>query len=238
MVNLFGKLVDSKKLNNFLKKKKLVIISDSAQSFGLTYKNKSLENKINFTCLSFDPTKVVSAFGSGGMVLCNDKMHFQKLLSLRYHGKKNGKFYELGYNSQLSTIAASSIILKLKYFKIWENKRISIAKKYIKCLQKYIKFPKDYSKFHIFHKFVIKYDKRELLKKYLLKNGISTRIHYSKPLSGNKMFLGFGSQDKYKNTNSLKFSKKVLSLPIHPYLKKNEINYICKKLEIFFENEA
>ena len=86
---------------------------------------------------------------------------------MRYHGKKNDKFYDLGYNSQLSTIAASAIITKIKYFKSWENKRISIAKIYIKCLEKYIQFPKSYSKFNIFHKFVIKCNNRNLLKKYL-----------------------------------------------------------------------
>ena len=52
------------------------------------------------------------------------------------------------------------------------------------------------------------------------------------------MFLRFGYNDKYKKTNSFKFSKKVLSLPIHPYLKKKEVKYICNKLKLFFEKEV
>ena len=91
--------------------------------------------------------------------------------------------------------------------------------------------PKIKTKEHIYHKFVIQTSRRDELVKFLNKNGIDTMIHYNKPIDKLSVFKRYIT----KNSMSNYLSKTSVSLPIHPYLKKKEIDYVINKINLFFK---
>jgi len=236
IVNLFGKMVDPDKVNKFKKKHKLIVIEDAAQSLGASFNGVKSGSVGDVSCVSFDPTKVISAPGSAGALLTNSKIIINKVKSLRYHGKTNGEFLSLGYNSQMSSLTAVHLLTKLKNLKKWEKKRINLAEYYIKNLSQKVIKPKyfDGSK-HIYHKFVIRVNNcRDMLFKELVKNKIEVKIHYEKPLNRNIVFKNCDCKSFYKCkklkcnlVNSNLISKEVLSLPIHPFVTVNQAKFIC-----------
>lgn len=234
VVNLFGKMVDPHQINSFKKKHKLIIIEDAAQSLGASFKGIKSGSIGDVSCLSFDPTKVISAPGSAGALLTDKKKIINKVKSLRYHGKANGKFSSLGYNSQMSSITAVHLLIKLKNLKKWQTKRIKLANFYNKQLSNKLILPKyNDGSIHIYHKYVIRIKGlRDRLFKELLRKKIETRIHYNKPLNKNIVFRN----SKYKNIkNSNLFSKEVLSLPIHPFVNKKQARFICDTINKFIK---
>ncbi len=237
-VHLFGLVENQKELKKFCKKNKIYLIEDCAQAFGAIGKLGPVGSIGDVGCISFDPTKTLSAPGSGGMVITQSKSIYQKIKFMRYHGKINKyEFKYLGYNSQLPTLTADILLQKLKIDKISTKKRILIAKRYIKELSREkILLPvykDDFS--HIYHKFVIRYKKRDKLKFFLEKNGIQTMIHYHKPLPKYQVFKNNIKKNYFKNSQIL--SKNCLSLPIHQYLNNKEVSYIIKKINLFLKNE-
>ena len=237
-VHLFGFVENQKEIKSFCKKNKIYLIEDCAQAFGAIGKFGPVGSIGDVGCISFDPTKTLSAPGSGGMVITKSKSIYQRIKFMRYHGKINKyEFKYLGYNSQLPTLTADILLQKLKIDKISTKKRILIAKRYIKELSKEkILLPvykDDFS--HIYHKFVICYEKRDKLKIFLENNGIQTMIHYHKPLPKYQVFKNNIKKNYFKNAEIL--SKNCLSLPIHQYLNNKEVSYIIKKIKLFLKNE-
>lgn len=236
-VHLFGKIGNITKLKRICKKYKLILIEDVAQAFGAKFKNVIAGQTGKFSCLSFDPTKIISAPGSGGAVLCNKKNDYLELKKLRYHGKIDNYFNNLGYNSQMPSMVAAIIQKKIELNKKnWEKKRKSIAKQYINKLKKFVDVPfVKKNSLHVYHKFVIKTKQRDFLQEYLKRKKIQTMIHYEVCLSDNP-YLKKYKDKKNKFINSDIFSRESLSLPIHPFLTKKEINHIINSIIDFFKS--
>ena len=233
-VHLFGYQENISKLLKFIKKKNIYLIEDFAQAFGAKYKNSHAGSFGDISCTSFDPTKVLSAPGSGGMAFTNNKFLRDRIVKLRYHGKnKGGENDSLGINSQLPTLVAATLLVKFKLLEKNKKIRINIAKFYFDRLKNLkIKLPPvTDNQSHIYHKFVIQCKRRNHLMKYLEKNGVETMIHYKKSIKDLSIFK------KYKTLTPVAdlLSKQSISLPIHPYLKKKELNYIVRKIKYFFD---
>lgn len=236
-VHLFGKQGPLEKLRKFCKINKIKLIEDIAQTFGSSKDLKKAGNIGEVACVSFDPTKTISAPGSGGAILTDSKKIFDHIKKMRYHGKNQitSKFDFLGINSQMPTITAEILLEKIKHNDEWILKRKKIAEYYSKNLKGNIVVP-EVGKNHVFHKYVILTPKRNELKAYLKKNKIDTMIHYSNLLSENKYLKKYMKNKKdFKIAN--KISKNVLSLPVHPFLKDKEIKKIVKTVNNFFKNQ-
>ncbi len=229
-VQLFGCSQDLSELKSFLKGKNITLIEDAAQALGSKVNNLNGGEQGDLSCISFDPTKIVSAFGTGGIVLTDNQEYYDKLTKLIHHGRnKNGEFEILGYNSKISELNASIINLQLENLDSILDKNNNIANQYFAELSnnKNIKILKPNSnQFSTYHKFVIQTRDRNELRKHLNNNGIETKIHYSTLLHEQKLLKSF--EFKTHNLQNSEYAKeKVLSLPIYPNLTKEEISYIC-----------
>lgn len=239
-VHLFGQMFPVKEMEEIAAKNNLILVEDAAQSFGSTCNNRPAGSAGLISCLSFDPTKIIGAFGSGGAILTDDKTIYETLVKLRYHGKsKTTGDYEIqGYNSRISTAQAALLNFQLQYLDEWVHRRNEIASIYTNELQanRDIILPStNQNTKHIFHKFVIRANHRDRLRKYLAENGISTQVHYEKALFENTLFRD------YRHFSSGIFitpliKDTVLSLPIYPELTNREILYICKKINEFYHS--
>jgi len=92
-----------------------------------------------------------------------------------------------------------------------------------------VKTPKlaPYADKNVYHIYAILVENREDLQKHLNDNGIQSGIHYPVPIQKTKPFKYL---DYFENKNALKFSEKMLSLPMHPFLTDEEIGHISKTI--------
>ncbi|MFC1726371.1 DegT/DnrJ/EryC1/StrS family aminotransferase [candidate division KSB1 bacterium] len=237
-VHLFGQTLNFERVEEIAAKNNLILIEDAAQSFGSSSKERKAGSMGLFSCISFDPTKVIGAFGNGGILLTDDEKMCSTVKKLRYHGKNLQKntFEILGYNSRIATSQAALLNLQLKWLKNWIEKRNEVAEKYNKNLSGIdavtVPVCRENSR-HIYHKYVLKAEDRDQLRKYLSENGIKTLVHYKNAVFENELF------SKYcftaENINVVhEIKDKVISLPVYPELTDNEILHITDSIRKFY----
>jgi UDP-2-acetamido-2-deoxy-ribo-hexuluronate aminotransferase len=230
-VNLYGNLADYERIKYHCYKNKMLLVEDAAQSFGACYKKNYSGSMGDISVLSFSPTKNLPAFGSGGMILTDNKDIEEKCLALRYHGVNNIDI-EYGYNSVMPEGQSAQLNVLMMDFDTMQNKRQEVRNQYNQLLtnNKNVRVinaaPNTIGSNH---KLVILCEKRDGLKKFLAEKGIETQIHYDPILPYTKYFKNKGSYP-----NAEKISNECLSLPIYPHLKSREINYICGMIKEYY----
>ena len=140
-----------------------------------------------------------------------------------------------GYVSRMDNLQAGVLNFRLKKLNKIIKVRRDNAKLYLENLNlDKIYFPiEKKEEFNTYHTFVIQVDRRDQLKKYLKKRGVDTAIHYPVPIHMQtaSKFLGY-KKGSFPETESQ--SRRILTLPVNQYLKKNEILYICKLINNFY----
>ena len=233
-VHLYYQTCDIDRLNEIAKSHSLEVISDAAQAHGMKYKGKIIGSQFLAECFSFYPTKNLGAFGDGGAVTTNDSEMYERLLMLRNYGTKKKYISEVkGLNSRLDELQAAFLSVKIKYLDDWNNLRRNAAQQYLSLLKDLrISLPM-VSDFAIpnWHIFPILSEYRNVIKETLSKNGIDTIIHYPAP-----PYLQPAYSDEeypsYMYPVSSKIANEILSLPIYPYISKEEVSYVSETIKI------
>ena len=228
--NLFGNLAEYDSIKKFCDSRKIPLIEDAAQSIGAIYKQIPSGKLGDVSIFSFDPMKNLPTFGTGGMVLTDNDKIYKSIIALRRHGF--GANYEYGYNSLMSEDHCNQLLFLFSKFKSLQKKRKEVASWYFELLPK-LNFLRQKEITGIFrkttissyHKLVLLADRRRDLQKHLESHGIETKIHYKRTLDSNN----FGM---YSNAERL--CNHAISLPIYPFLKDNEVEYICKTIKSFY----
>ena len=237
-VHLFGQTHDIVKIEEIARKNNLILIEDAAQSFGSSNNNRKAGSMGLSSCISFDPTKVIGAFGNGGILLTDDEKIYNDVVKLRYHGKNldKGGFELLGYNSRIATSQAAILNLQLNWLNDWIDKRNDIAGDYSSNLSGLddVTIPAIIENGqHIYHKYVLKVHNRDELRKHLSENGIKTMIHYNDLVFENELFKEFKFISDNINT-AYQVKQDVISLPVYPELTEPEIIYIIDSIKKFY----
>lgn len=239
-VHLYGQMVSPGQINNFAASHGLIVFEDAAQAHLATregYKAGSLGKAAAF---SFYPSKNLGAFGNGGMMVTSDEEVAQKVRSLRNYGAPK-KYYhtDLGTNSRLDTMQAAILQVKLPHLKEWNNWRNIAAQYYDQLLHSLISHGivsmKNYSgEGHVYHLYVIRIKKecpvkRDLMQDKLAARGIQTGIHYPIPchLQPAYSYLGY-KQGDFPHAEIL--SQQILSLPMYPGLRREQIEEVAAQL--------
>lgn len=164
--HLMGNIVDWKKIKKIIKKKKILIIEDSADTLGATYRGMSTGNLADISITSFYGSHIINCAGNGGMVCFNDKKIYEKAKLLRSWGRssslydeksekienrfntkldgiqydKKFVFSEIGHNLEPSEIGAAFGLVQLKKLKKNLSKRETNFKIHSQFLKKYEEF--------------------------------------------------------------------------------------------------
>ncbi len=233
--HMFGLPAEIEELLEIAEKYDLWTIEDGSHAHGSLYKNRKIGSLGHLACFSLYPSKVLGAYGDAGIITTNDDELAEKLRMYRNHGYKEKYRHEIiGYNSRLDEIQAAILNVKLKRLEENISKRREIAKIYRENLTKKLVFQeeKPYVR-HVYSYFVVSTPKRDELRETLTKKGIETEIYYPIPIHKQKAYLEY-------NTLTLPCTeevvKKVLSLPIHPYMEKEEIDYVINTVNNFFNS--
>lgn len=235
-VHLYGYPVEMDKLMKIAKNKKLWVIEDCAQAHLAKVKKKTVGNFGHMGTFSFFPGKNLGAFGDAGCIVTNNKKLAQKARLLASHGGKGLHLLE-GMNSRMDSLQAAILNIKLKSLILHNKLRVRNASIYsnsLKNIEKLI-IPKILKNTDcVFHQYVIKTKKRNELKKFLNNKGIECQIHYKQTLTNMRAYKYLNLKQKdFPHAN--KAVKEILSLPISPDKKINEIKYISKTVLNFFE---
>jgi dTDP-4-amino-4,6-dideoxygalactose transaminase len=233
--NLFGNTIDYDKfrvLTEFVGESPL-IIEDAAQSFGASYKGIPSGKMGDISVLSFDPTKNLPNYGSGGMILTDDQHFAVTVRNLRDNGKMS--MHSMGgTNSKMSESDCAQMLVKLGHFDRWQDRRDAIAKYYTQQLSPYMDVlgPNEDVE-HAWHKFVLRItSRRSKLVQHLKIKGIETKIHYSSPLD--TLMVGANYAHDGVGVTGAQFSKETLSIPIYPELTDSEVEYIAAAIKEFY----
>lgn len=238
-VDLFGLPADYRELEEICKRYDILLLEDGAQGFGGRIGTRQACSFGNAATTSFFPAKPVGCYGDGGAIFTNSDETASYLRSIRVHGKGDYKYdnVRIGWNSRLDTIQAAILMVKLKAFQESElaavNKAASIYTKKLQGIVKTPVIPGDM--FSSWAQYTITLDtekQRDALQQALKEKGIPTMVYYPKPMHLQKAFSDLdGKAGDFPITEAL--CGQVLALPMHPYLKEEEIETVCNAVKIF-----
>ncbi len=182
-------------------------------------------------CFSFYPGKNLGAWGEAGAVATNDDQLAERVSLLRDHGRISHYAHQsYGYNARLDALQAAVLSAKLKRLDRWNRRRRELADRYRELLGTtplplwLPSEPEDVES--VYHLFVVRSPRRDALRSALLANEIECGIHYPVPLHLQPACrtLGYRVGDF---PESERIADTVLSLPMHPHLKENELERIA-----------
>lgn len=226
-VHLYGQPADMDPINELAIKHGLIVIEDAAQAQGARYKGRRVGSLGHAAGTSFYPGKNLGALGDGGAVLTNDDGIANKVRRLRNYGSTVKYQHEIaGYNSRLDELQAAFLREKLKVLDECNAKRREIAATYSSLLDRcnsVLPFIPEFSE-PVWHLYVIRSKQRDALKAHLEQQGISTVIHYPTPPHQQACYPYY-----VNHTLSVAemLAREVLSLPISPVLRVEEIEQVC-----------
>lgn len=232
-VHLYGQISIDQNMLDLCKRHNLKLIEDGAQSHGAQWKGKFSGGIGDAAAHSFYPGKNLGALGDAGAVTTNDKELATVIQALRNYGShiKYENQYQ-GLNSRLDEIQAAFLNVKLKYIQNDIKVRRDVANYYLENIKNPLIILPDVLKEegHVWHLFVVRTSKRDYLQKYMNNNNIQTLIHY--PIPPHKQ-VAYAEFNNLRFPISEKIHNTILSIPIGPILKMDEVINIVKTLNEF-----
>jgi len=249
VVHYGGHACDMDPILEMARERKIYVIEDAAHGCGGEYKGQKLGSLGDLGCFSFHAVKNMST-GEGGMITTDDPEFYGRLLKLRWMGiskdtwsreekdKKYSWYYnveEVGFKYHMNDIPAAIGLVQLQKLEKMNQRRKEITEIYNKGLKglSWLETPiiKPYAK-PSYHNYVIKVQKRDQLNIYLQEKGISTGVHYI-PNNHYEMYHQFRGETPIADS----IWKKLLTLPLFPDLKDDEVEFIIKEIKEFGKRE-
>ncbi len=236
-VHLYGHPADIKALKEIAEDHGILLLEDAAQAHGAEYYGRKVGSLGYAAAFSFYATKNMTT-GEGGMVVTNDRALAEKIRRLRNHGQSRKYVHEeLGWNYRMTSIAAAIGRIQLRKLEQMNSIRRRNAEHLTRLLSRIpgIRTPieKPWAR-HVYHQYVIWVGEeyplsRDELASYLKENGVGTAIHYPVPVFMQPLYRRLGYSDQLC-PNAVEASRHVLSLPVHPLVKEEDIEYIASKI--------
>lgn len=238
-VDLFGQPANYPEIKSICEKYHLLLLEDGAQGFGGAVGAKRSCSFGDISTTSFFPAKPLGCYGDGGAIFTDNDEWAALLESYRIHGQSKEDKYDnirIGLNSRLDTIQAAILLEKLNAFQAYELEKVNeIAENYtmelkdtsllLPSVQK--GFLSSWAQYTV--QLPDKIDRAEFQNK-LKKEGIPTMVYYKTPMHLQKAFIETDSAAANCPVTE-KLCRTVLSLPMHPYLTKEDILYVKDKLK-------
>lgn len=232
-VDLFGLPADYTRILPIAEKYGLKVLEDAAQGFGGMLNGKRAGSFGDVGATSFFPAKPLGCYGDGGAIFTDDPEMDRRLRSLRANGRSPEDKYdnrEVGFNSRLDTIQAAILLPKLRAFSEYELDAVNQAAGwYTERLSDLVVTPivpdgfvSSWAQYSILLK---SSEERAALQKALKEKEIPSMLYYPRGIHQQGAYQDRGLSDEdYPNT--IEATKRILSLPMHPYLQEADVDYI------------
>lgn len=239
-VHLYGRVAWDEEMVQLVKERNMVVVEDCAQALGAKSDIVGLHGSSaagglgDASGISFYPTKNLGALGDGGMVVTHSEELAGTVRALANYGSYKRYHNEyVGLNSRLDPIQAAMLGVKLKCLAEVNRKRNELARMYdemidLPCVVKPLAAKNGEC---VWHQYVIKVpERRDELKRYLLKHGVGTDVHYPCAPHQQPCYRGLAHGEL---PVAERLADEVLSLPIGQYLGENEVSAIAKIINGF-----
>jgi UDP-2-acetamido-2-deoxy-ribo-hexuluronate aminotransferase len=226
-VSLYGQCADFDAINDVARRHKLPVIEDAAQSFGAMYRDRKSCALCEVGSTSFFPSKPLGAYGDGGALFTNDDDLAKVMREIRVHGQDRRYHHpRLGINGRLDTLQAAVLLAKMDVFDDEVRARSEIGARYTDLIRDAFNgsstsrvttpylAPECTS---VYAQYTIEVENRDAVEAALKARGIPTAVHYPVPLHFQPVFAGLG-QGPGSFPVSEAAARRVMSLPMHPYL--------------------
>ncbi len=234
-VHLYGQCADVDAIADVCAGRGIDIVEDCAQAAGAQLRGRGAGTIGMLGCFSFYPTKNLAALGDGGAVVTNDEALAKRLRLVRRYGQSDRyRHVGKGVNSRLDELQAAVLRTRLPYLSGWNRRRAEIAARYTEALAQTVARPLERleGRRHVFHLFVVEAPDRDPLKAHLEGAGVATLIHYPVPIHGHPPYRGL-ADGPVPLSVSERLCERILSLPIYPELRDDEVERIVDALATF-----
>ncbi len=234
-VDLYGLPADYRRLNAIADAYGLFLLADAAQSFGGAMDGRKAGSLAPVTAVSFYPTKPLGAFGDGGALFTRDAERAERYRGIRINGRGPSGLQETkaAMSARLDTLQAAVLLSKLDVFEAELERRRAIAGSYQNALGNVVQAPFIPDGFEsAYALYTIQCDARDALRNQLTNAGIDCGLYYPKPLHLHPAFMRFGCGEGYMPVAE-DLCSRVLNLPMHPYLREEEVDEVCRTILSF-----
>jgi dTDP-4-amino-4,6-dideoxygalactose transaminase len=235
-VHLFGQTADMNPIMAIARKHGLVVIEDACQAHGALYQGRPAGSIGDAGCFSFYPGKNLGAYGEAGAVVTSNDDAAAKMRVFREHGQPKKYFHDMiGWNCRMDGLQAAVLSVKLKHLPAWTEARRKHAQQYNQLLEGIpgIVLPHEagYAQ-HVYHIYAIRNSRRDELMTALGDKGIATGIHYPVPLhlTGAYQHLGY-TEGSFPVSERI--ARELVSLPMFPELKLEQMEYVVTGIKEF-----
>ncbi len=235
-VHWTGRIADMDAILDIAERHDLLVVEDSAQTMGAHYRGRHGGTFGNANAISTHPLKNLNAIGDGGFLLTDDDAVAKKVRLYRNHGLEDRDTCVLfGVNSRLDVLNAEVLSFRLDRLKsVIERRRrnVNLYREMISAEQMYIPPCKDHEE-NAFVMFITQCDGRDKLRAHLSEKGIQSLVYYGRCLHLHPAAEKLG----YKNGDfpmAEKQADRVLALPHHQYLSKDQIAYVAETVNAFY----
>jgi dTDP-3-amino-3,4,6-trideoxy-alpha-D-glucose transaminase len=235
-VHLYGIPADMDVVMSVATKHNLHVIEDAAQAHGATYKGKPVGSFGIAAGFSLYPTKNLGALGDGGVIVTRDEAIAAKVRLIGNYGSVKKYHHEIkGWNSRLDTLQAAFLNIKLRHLADWTTRRQEIARLYqdgLAGVSGLILPDVARGSEAVWHVYPVRVmsGQRDALKQHLEKAGIGTNIHYPLPIHQQTAYTG----NKAHCPRAVQQATELLSLPLDPYHRDDEIMRVIAAVKAFF----
>ena len=237
-VHLTGQAADMDAVLDLARGHGLHVVEDAAQAHGTTYRGRPCGAMGALGCFSFYPSKNLGACGDAGMVTTGDGRLADRVRRLRNYGEE-AKYHhvEKGANARLDTLQAAVLSVRLRQLAAWNEARNRHAERYRRLLAGVgdITFqePAPGSN-HVYHLFVVETGRRDELREHLDHAGVQTGVHYPVPIHLQRAYEDLGHKPG-DFPNAERLAARMLSLPMFPELRPEQLAYVADQTRRFFE---
>ena len=236
LVHLYGQPAAMDPILDIARRHKLIVIEDAAQAHGAEYNGRRVGGIGDIGCFSFYPTKNLGAAGEGGMLVTNNPDYARKARLLRDWAQEQ-KYRPVmkGYNYRLEGLQAAILRVKLRKLEEWTEARRAVAREYDRLLNSTdMLLPAVLPDTrHVYHLYTIRTAERDRVQNELKAAGIQTAVHYPAPIH----LLPAYYDPRYKPGDlpvSEECARTALCIPMHPFLKRDEIDRVVDALSSIF----
>lgn len=236
-VHLYGQPANMIEIQRIARLYGIAVVEDACQAHCASFRGTPVGGFSSLTAFSFYPGKNLGAYGEAGALITNDEQLYQIAKMYRQHGEITRYHHQIaGHNYRMEAIQGAVLGVKIKYVREWTALRQKHAQLYNSLLASNpkVQTPKVLQEAeHVYHLYIIQAQQRDELKAFLEKKGIATALHYPIPLHMQEAYRYLG----YKEGDcpiAEAAAQRILSLPMFPELRDDEIAYVCDTINIFY----
>jgi dTDP-4-amino-4,6-dideoxygalactose transaminase len=238
-VHLTGRVAAMKPLLEIARRHDLRVVEDAAQAIGARQGGQAAGSFGDIGCFSAHPLKNLNAVGDAGYLTTSDPKIAERLRRLRNNGLGDrNTVLEWGIVSRLDVIQAVVLTHRLGSLDDVIQARRRNANEYRAALPADVFCPPcRLDEWNTFHTFVVQVDRRDELAAHLAARGIATAVHYPIPIH-----LQPAARDLGHHAGAFPVAegqaKRILSLPIHQYLRPDDIGRIAAAISGFYDDNG